>query len=111
MPRAHAFVVVHEVTSNSAIGEPQPPFGEEFHWHAVHLGRDQTMWRRIGLHADGRSERAKRLLQEIGSARWRSEGRRILEQFVSQASPEEIEEVLAEVLDLINEFDEDDLPS
>ena len=107
MSHAYSFVVVRETTSNSPLGEPQPPPDDGGVWHAIHLGRDQTTWRRVGVHADGRSDRAKRLLQEIGAARWRSEGRRILEQFVSQASPEEIEGILTEVLDLINELDED----
>jgi hypothetical protein len=46
--------VIHEVTSNSPLGEPQPPFGEDYHWQAVHIGRDQTMWRRVTLQPDNR---------------------------------------------------------
>lgn len=42
-------VIVHEITCNSPLGEPQPPFGEDYHWHAVRLDRDQTFWRRIGI--------------------------------------------------------------
>jgi hypothetical protein len=51
-----ALVVVHAVTDNSPLGEPQPPFGEDFHWHAVRLGRDQTMWRRLACVEEGAAE-------------------------------------------------------
>lgn len=46
-------VIVHAVTDNSPIGEPQPPFGEDHHWHAVRLGRDQTIWRRLAFVEEG----------------------------------------------------------
>lgn len=101
-------IITREVTDNSPLGEPTPPPDDGgATWHAVRFDREQTTWRCVRLQADGRSERAKRL-QEIGSARWLSEGRRLLEQSASQASPEEIEEILYEVLDLINELDEDE---
>jgi hypothetical protein len=43
------FVIVHAVTDNSPIGEPTPPPDDGGTWHAVHLGREQTTWRRIEI--------------------------------------------------------------
>lgn len=42
-------IIVHEVTDDYPTGEPTPPPDDGGTWHAIHLGRDQTTWRRVAL--------------------------------------------------------------